>query len=309
MSHDDETTGRAPIGPAEMKILLTLLDELLELPDDASRERWLAERPAGQRPLLPALRRMMVARDASAVTLDRGPGLMTRMPSAAPGSNLQAGQLVGRYRLLSELGHGGMSEVWLARASDDVTADAVALKLPAVSLASTKFLERLTRERAILQRLTYNGKMYWVRPVSPYIAPYGPYGNYNHFAGMVELILPLPLAYLLFARINFEQRLLWLLSVILMAVALILSGSRGGILALGVELLVMMLIAVWAQRQGVAPELNLAGNKLIAGGALAAVLLLVLWSVSLWSHYYWKLKVSDRVCPSTCRKHSFRSKN
>ncbi|MEO6724376.1 MAG: hypothetical protein ABIU20_01955, partial [Blastocatellia bacterium] len=37
---------------------------------------------------------------------------------------------------------------------------------------------------AILQRLTSNNKLYWVRPVSPYIAFYGPFGNYNHFAGM-----------------------------------------------------------------------------------------------------------------------------
>lgn len=130
---------------------------------------------------------------------------------------------------------------------------------------------------AIIQRLTYNGKMYWVRPVSIYIAPYGPYGNYNHFAGLVELILPLPLAYLLFARIKLEQRLLWLFSVVMMAVALIFSGSRGGVLALGIQLLAMMLIAVWAQRRGLSEEISLAGNKLIAGGALAAVLLLVLW--------------------------------
>ena len=130
---------------------------------------------------------------------------------------------------------------------------------------------------AIAQRLTYNGKMYWVRPVSIYIAPYGPYGNYNHFAGLVELILPLPLAYLLFARIKFEQRLLWLLSVVMMAVALIFSGSRGGVLALGVQLLAMMLVVGWAQRRGLSEEISLAGNKLIAAGALAAVLLLVLW--------------------------------
>jgi len=130
---------------------------------------------------------------------------------------------------------------------------------------------------AILQRLTYNGKMYWVRPVSPYIAPYGPYGNYNHFAGLVELILPLPLAYLLFARIKFEQKLMWLFSIVMMAVALVFSGSRGGILALGVELLAMTLIAIWAQRPGVSDEISLGGNKLIAGGTLAAVLLLVLW--------------------------------
>jgi len=130
---------------------------------------------------------------------------------------------------------------------------------------------------AIAQRLTYNGKMYWVRAVSPYIAPYGPYGNYNHFAGLVELILPLPLAYLLLARIKFEQRLIWLFSVVMMAVALIFSGSRGGILALGVQLLAMMIVAVWAQRRGLSEGFNPAGNKLIAGGALTAVLLLVLW--------------------------------
>ncbi len=130
---------------------------------------------------------------------------------------------------------------------------------------------------AIVQRLTYNGKMYWVRPVSPYIAPYGPYGNYNHFAGLVELILPLPLAYLLFARIKLEERLLWLFSVVMMAVALLFSGSRGGILALGVQVLVMMIVAIWMQRRGLSEGFNPAGNKMIAGGALAAVLLLVLW--------------------------------
>ncbi len=130
---------------------------------------------------------------------------------------------------------------------------------------------------AIVQRLTYNGKMYWVRPVSPYIAPYGPYGNYNHFAGLVELILPLPLAYLLLARIKLEERLLWLFSVVMMAVALLFSGSRGGILALGVQVLALMIVAIWMQRRGLGEGFSLAGNKLIAGGALTAVLLLVLW--------------------------------
>ncbi|MFN0112734.1 MAG: O-antigen ligase family protein [Blastocatellia bacterium] len=130
---------------------------------------------------------------------------------------------------------------------------------------------------AIAQRLTYNGKMYWIRPVSAYIAPYGPYGNYNHFAGLVELILPLSLAYLLFARVNLEQRLLWFFSVVMMAVALVFSGSRGGVLALGIQLLAMMLIAGWMQRRGLSEEIGLAGNKLIVGGALAAALLLTLW--------------------------------
>jgi len=130
---------------------------------------------------------------------------------------------------------------------------------------------------AIIQRLTSNNKLYWVRPVSPYIAFYGPFGNYNHFAGMVELILPLPLAYLLLARINFEQRLLWLFGVVLMAVAVIFSLSRGGILALGVEVLALALLARWGNRRGRTEARPAAGGGWMLGGAAAAVLLLILW--------------------------------
>jgi len=132
---------------------------------------------------------------------------------------------------------------------------------------------------AIIQRLTYNGKMYWVRPVSDYIAPYGPYGNYNHFAGMVELTLPLPFAYLLFAKINLEQRLLWLFAVVMMAVAVVFSLSRGGILALGIELLALMLAAFWFRKRWTeAGEYRAAAdNKLVVGVALAAIILLALW--------------------------------
>jgi O-antigen ligase len=131
---------------------------------------------------------------------------------------------------------------------------------------------------AIVHRLTSNGKMYWVRPVSDYIAPYGPFGNYNHFAGFIELILPLPLAYVLLARINLEQRLIWLFSVVMMAVAVIFSLSRGGILALGVEVLALLAIATfgrkWVIKDEHGPE---AGNAIVILAALAAIAVIALW--------------------------------
>ena len=71
---------------------------------------------------------------------------------------------------------------------------------------------------AIVQKLTWNGKLYWLRSVSPYVAPFGPYANYNHFAGLMELLWPLPFAYALFARVEAGQRALWLFAVVLMAV-------------------------------------------------------------------------------------------
>jgi O-antigen ligase len=132
---------------------------------------------------------------------------------------------------------------------------------------------------AIAQRLTYNGKMYWVRLVSPYIAPYGPYGNYNHFAGMIELIMPLPLAYLLFARINIEQRLIWFFSVVMMTVAAILSLSRGGFLTLGVQFMSFLLVIWFRQRHAVRHDVPYViwGNQAIIGSALVAVMALTLW--------------------------------
>ncbi len=131
---------------------------------------------------------------------------------------------------------------------------------------------------AIIQRLTYNGKMYWIRPVSDYIAPYGPYGNYNHFAGFAELILPLPLAYVLFARVKFEQRLLWLFSAVIMAVAVVFSLSRGGLLAVGSETLALLLVAFFNRDRWRSDAAgSAAGNRMLLVGGLAVVLLLALW--------------------------------
>lgn len=136
----------------------------------------------------------------------------------------------------------------------------------------------LTSLFAIVHRLTNNGKMYWVRTVSDYIAPYGPYGNYNHFAGFVELILPLPFAYLLFARVNLERRVLWLFSVVIMAAALIFSLSRGGILAMSVEILILLVaVALNSRGRSRAGLAEGRGNWLMIGGILAAVTLTALW--------------------------------
>jgi len=49
---------------------------------------------------------------------------------------------------------------------------------------------------AVLQKMTWNGRLYWVFPVSPGIESdlnyiWGPYINRNHFAGYLEIAAPL----------------------------------------------------------------------------------------------------------------------
>lgn len=69
-------------------------------------------------------------------------------------TELLAGKVVGAYRLLSELGVGGMGAVWLAERVDGSIKRKVALKLPRATWAPG-LAERMTRERDILASLEH----------------------------------------------------------------------------------------------------------------------------------------------------------
>jgi O-antigen ligase len=127
---------------------------------------------------------------------------------------------------------------------------------------------------AIVQKLTWNGKLYWLRPVSPYVAPFGPYANYNHFAGLMELLWPLPFAYALFARVEAGQRALLLFAVVLMAAALLFSLSRGGMLAFGVQLAALLGLARRWQRD---EQWRLLSAPALIGLSALLIAVLALW--------------------------------
>ena len=64
---------------------------------------------------------------------------------------LRAGSTVGPYRLIRELGRGGMGFVWLAERIDGTLKRQIALKLPKQQLG-----ERFVRERDILAGLVHS---------------------------------------------------------------------------------------------------------------------------------------------------------
>lgn len=68
---------------------------------------------------------------------------------------LQTGQSIGVYRLIRELGRGGMSLVWLAERADGVVKRQVALKLPLFILSSALDVERFAREKDVLAGLEH----------------------------------------------------------------------------------------------------------------------------------------------------------
>ena len=121
----------------------------------------------------------------------------------------------------------------------------------------------------ILQHLTFNGKLYWFRELRYGGIPFGPFVNRNHFAGLMELILPLALVPLVLGKVRRERLAVVALFAVMPVAALFLSASRGGIVSFCVQ--VAFLIYLLLRRRG------LGKNVLGVAAVLLAALMIVTW--------------------------------
>ena len=137
MSVGKETWGR----------LSPLLDELLELPDDERAARLEALRARD-----PVLAQAVDAMLAHLPAIERGEFMPA---SALPQPGGLAGQAIGPYTLVREIGHGGMGTVWLARRNDGRYEGEVAIKFLRAGLFGHGDAARFEREGNILARLSH----------------------------------------------------------------------------------------------------------------------------------------------------------
>jgi eukaryotic-like serine/threonine-protein kinase len=86
--------------------------------------------------------------------LEDGSGPLDSPPPLA-GEVIESGRRIGAYRILRELGRGGMGVVYLARRSGAGFEQTVALKLAQAAFQSEFFLRRFLDERQILARLEH----------------------------------------------------------------------------------------------------------------------------------------------------------
>jgi O-antigen ligase len=121
----------------------------------------------------------------------------------------------------------------------------------------------------ILQQLTFNGKLYWFREMRYGGIPFGPYVNRNHFAGFVELVLPVALVPLVLGKVRRERWFVVGLFALLPMGALLLCASRGGLISFGAELGILILLMLLRRTRG----------KHVLGGGLVLLLafLFVSW--------------------------------
>lgn len=96
---------------------------------------------------------------------------------------------------------------------------------------------------AVAQKLTGATRMYWL--FDPHGGSmFGPYVNRNHYAGLMEMLTPLALVMSMRKDLEAGQRVLLGFAGALMSVSIFMSQSRGGILALWVELLLIAAVIV-----------------------------------------------------------------
>lgn len=89
---------------------------------------------------------------------------------------------------------------------------------------------------ALVQDLSNADKIYWLAPVHELSAAlYGPYANHNHYAGLMEMLVPLCGTAAFLER--GAKRGLLLFATVIMAVSIVFSRSRGGILGLCIALI------------------------------------------------------------------------
>jgi len=84
---------------------------------------------------------------------------------------------------------------------------------------------------AILQAVLSPGKIYGIYDV-PYATPYGSFVNRHNFAAYMEMTISLPLGLMFVGAVGKDKKLLYITAIALMGIALILSGSRGGLVSL-----------------------------------------------------------------------------
>ena len=144
------------IDPERWQRLMPLLDEALDLPPEARPAFLNAADPA----LRPDLEALLAADEEAGDFLDDSAAdwastLIEELERATAEPTLDAGALVGPYRVVRTLGQGGMGTVYLADRADGQFEQRVALKLIRPGMGRHEILRRFLQERQILARLQH----------------------------------------------------------------------------------------------------------------------------------------------------------
>src|SRR5687767_8081236 len=136
----------------------------------------------------------------------------------------------------------------------------------------------------LMQHFVNPRTIFWVREPKQ-AEPFGPYVNRHHFAGYMELALAMPLGLLFAGAVARERMVLYGFASAIMAIALVMTNSRGGLVSMVCEILFLAAVSTLARgrkREGEAGDgasrLRSAAARVGLGFALVlSVFVGVLW--------------------------------
>jgi O-antigen ligase len=121
---------------------------------------------------------------------------------------------------------------------------------------------------ALLQGISPNGRLYWVRLPRMGGWIYGPYVNHNHYAGLMEMLVPIPLVLSLTRLASSKARAAAASAAAVMVGTIFLSGSRGGMLAIVAELVILAVLLA-KQKRGLRTAIGIGIFMALVIGILA----------------------------------------
>jgi O-antigen ligase len=95
---------------------------------------------------------------------------------------------------------------------------------------------------AIVQFFSNTQLMYWTVKLRWPGCIFGPYINHNHYAGLLEILLPLAIGALLALPENYAFKPLGAFAVLLALASVLVCGSRGGTIAIVTELAIFAIV-------------------------------------------------------------------
>jgi O-antigen ligase len=120
---------------------------------------------------------------------------------------------------------------------------------------------------AIFQFFSSQGLIYWRVPSPGWT--FGPYVNHNHYAGLMEMLIPLAIASALPGLRRHPSAVLLGFGLLIPVASLLLSGSRGGFMAFMAEIvLAAVLVFIYGPRHARRVVAAVGGAALLAAGLL-----------------------------------------
>ncbi len=94
---------------------------------------------------------------------------------------------------------------------------------------------------AIVQSFLSPAKIYGIYE-APSLTPFGSFVNRHNFAALMEMTIAVPLGLIFVGAVEKDKKLLFITAIGLMGIALLLSGSRGGLVALLAEVFLLVIV-------------------------------------------------------------------